>query len=259
MHSKSSPMRTVTRSKLAQSPEVRGFARRRERGDLVQGVVDLLEKQIVAGDLAADRPMPPEGELSRQLGVSRTVIREAMRILGARGLVEVSQGKLPRVKPADPAHVVDSLATFLQRAEHSLLNLTEVRLQLETAIAALAARRATADQLAAMEEMNRRLVGPGTLDQRIDADLRFHALLAEATQNPVFGVLLEPLAHLMRLSRKATLSRTGADRAVDGHRAILEAIRRGDPEAARQAMLEHLTMAERDLSGETPDASTRPS
>lgn len=256
MQSKTPPIQTARSPRLAKSPEVRGFARRRERGDLVQGVVALLEKQIVAGELAADRPMPPEGELSRQLGVSRTVIREAMRILGARGLVEVSQGKLPRVKPADPAHVVDSLAIFLQRADHSLLNLTEVRLQLETAIAALAARRATAEQVAAMEDANRRLVGPGTLDQRIDADLRFHALLAEATQNPVFGVLLEPLAHLMRLSRKATLSRTGAERAVAGHRAILEAIRRGDSDAARQAMLEHLTMAERDLSGETPEAGS---
>jgi DNA-binding FadR family transcriptional regulator len=143
----------------------------------------------------------------------------------------------------------------LQRADHSLLNLTEVRLQLETAIAALAAERATDEQVAAMEETNQRLAGPGTLDQRIDADLRFHALLAEATQNPVFGVLLEPLAHLMRLSRKATLGRTGAERAVAGHRAILEAIRRAAPDAARRAMLEHLTMAEQDLCEKTPDTT----
>jgi GntR family transcriptional regulator, transcriptional repressor for pyruvate dehydrogenase complex len=236
------------RASSAKSPRTKIFARRRERVDLVQGVVDLLGKQILTGQLAPDQPMPPEGQLSSQLGVSRTVIREAMRILGARGLVEVSQGKLPRVKPADPAHVVDSLTTFLQRADHSLLHLIEVRLQLETAIAALAAKRATAEQIAAMEEMNRLLVGQGTLDQRIDADLRFHSLLAEATQNPVFGVLLEPLAHLMRLSRKATLSRTGAERAVAGHLAILEAIRQGDPEAARRAMYEHLAMAEQDLS-----------
>jgi GntR family transcriptional regulator, transcriptional repressor for pyruvate dehydrogenase complex len=248
MPPKNTPISTAARPKLAKSLQVRRFARQRERGDLVQGVVTLLENQILAGELPADRPMPPEGELSRQLGVSRTVIREAMRILGARGLVEVSQGRLPRVKPADPAHVVDSLATFLQRADHSLLYLIEVRRQLETAIAVLAAERATPQQVVAMEDTNRVLIGPGTLDQRIDADLRFHALLAEATQNPVFGVLLDPLAHLMRLSRKATLGRTGAERAVAGHQAILAAIRNGDPEAARRAMLEHLTMAEQDLS-----------
>jgi GntR family transcriptional regulator, transcriptional repressor for pyruvate dehydrogenase complex len=248
MQSKDSSVSTEKRLKVARTPQVHRFARRRERVDLVQSVVTQLEKQILSGQLVTDQPMPPEGELSRQLGVSRTVIREAMRILGARGLVEVSQGKLPRVKPADPAHVVESLATFLQRADHSLLHLIEVRRQLETAIAALAAVRATPEQMAAMEEMNRRLAGPGSLDQRIDADLRFHALLAEATQNPVFGVLLEPLAHLMRLSRKATLGRTGAERAVAGHREILSAIRRGDPEAARQAMFDHLAMAEQDLS-----------
>jgi GntR family transcriptional regulator, transcriptional repressor for pyruvate dehydrogenase complex len=221
---------------------------RRQRVDLVQGVATHLEQQILSGSLTSDQPMPPEGELSRQLGVSRTVVREAMRILGARGLVEVSQGKLTRVKPADPSHVVDSLATFLQRADHSLLHLIEVRRLLETSIAALAAERATPEQIEAMEEMNRKLAGQGTLDQRIDADLSFHALLAEATRNPVFGLLLEPLANLMRLSRKATLGRTGAERAVAGHREILEAIRRRDPQTARQAMLDHLALAEEDLN-----------
>jgi GntR family transcriptional regulator, transcriptional repressor for pyruvate dehydrogenase complex len=220
---------------------------RRKRIDLVQEVVSLLEKQILSGEFAIGSALPPEGQLCVDFGVSRTVIREAMRILGTRGLVEVSQGKLPRVKPVDPAHVVHSLSTYLQRADHSLLNLTEVRLQLETAIAALAAKRATPEDLKAMEEMNQQLIESGTLEKKIDADLRFHAYLAEATQNPVFGLLLDPLAHLMRLSRKATLSRTGAERAVAGHRKILNAVRRGDGKAARQAMLDHLAMAKEDL------------
>jgi GntR family transcriptional regulator, transcriptional repressor for pyruvate dehydrogenase complex len=228
-------------------PRPPDIARRRKRVDLVQEVVSLLEKQIISGQLAAGASMPPEGQLSLQLGVSRTVIREAMRILGTRGLVEVSQGRLPRVKPADSAFVVDSLSTFLQRADHSLLHLLEVRRQLETSIAALAAERATPEILEALEETIRELAGPGSLEERIDADLRFHALLAEATKNPVFGVLLEPLAHLMRLSRKVTLGRTGAERAAGSHRKILEAVRRGDAEAARNAMLDHLVKAEQDL------------
>jgi DNA-binding FadR family transcriptional regulator len=98
-----------------------------------------------------------------------------------------------------------------------------------------------------MEEATRQLVDAGTLDQRIDADLRFHAILAEATQNPVFGILLEPLAHLMRLSRKETLGRSGSECAVVGHRKILEAVRRGDRAAARQAMYDHLTESANDL------------
>jgi GntR family transcriptional regulator, transcriptional repressor for pyruvate dehydrogenase complex len=223
-------------------------APRAGRVDLVQNVVTVLSDQIISGQFAPNLPIPPEGQLSQQMGVSRTVIREAMRILVTRGLVEVAQGKLPRVKPVDPSHVIDSLSTFLQRADHSLLHLIEVRRLLETAIAAMAAERVTPEQIAAMEEANRQLIEAKTLDQQIDVDLRFHALIAEATKNPVFGILLEPLAHLMRLSRKTTLSRTGVARAASDHHEILNAIRRGDSEAARSAMLDHLARAEQDLS-----------
>jgi DNA-binding FadR family transcriptional regulator len=217
------------------------------RLDLVREVTERLREQILAGAFNADRALPPEGRLGQALGVSRTVIREAMRILVAQGLVEVSQGKLPRVKPADPAHVFESITTFLQRADHSLAHLVEVRRHLESSIAALAAERATPQHVAAMEEANRQLTAAATLDQQIKADVRFHTLLAEATGNPVFGLLLEPLAHLLRLSLKKTLGRTGVERAAGGHQKILAAVRRGDPEGARQAMLDLVAMSEMDL------------
>jgi DNA-binding FadR family transcriptional regulator len=217
------------------------------RLDLVQEVTERLREQILAGAFDADKTFPPEGQLGQALGVSRTVIREAMRILVAQGLVEVSQGKAPRVKPADPAHVFDSITTFLQRADHSMTHLVEVRRHLESSIAALAAQRATPQHVAAMEEANRQLIAAATLDQQIKADVRFHTLLAEATGNPVFGLLLEPLAYLLRLSLKKTLSGTGVERAASGHRRILAAVRQGDPEGARQAMLDLVAMSEMDL------------
>jgi DNA-binding FadR family transcriptional regulator len=228
------------------------------RMNLVEEVVARLGRQIVSGDLAPGQSLAPEGQLSLEIGVSRTVVREAMRILGERGLVEVSQGRPPRVKPADPAHVVTSLSTFLQRGDHSLLHLIEVRCPLEARIAAIAAQRATPDQLAAMEQANRHLAEAKKLDDRIEADLRFHDLLAESTGNPVFGLLLSPLANLMRLSRRQTLGRTGAERAAAGHEKILAAVRRGDADAAGQAMLEHLAMAKQDLvsTGLTDAAAT---
>ena len=109
------------------------------------------------------------------------------------GLVEVSQGKLPRVKPADSAHVVDSLATFLQRADHSLA--ASDRGPPAIGDVDRGPGGETCDAGADCRDgRNEPAIGrAGTLDRRIDADLRFHALLAEATQNPVFGVLLEPL------------------------------------------------------------------
>ncbi len=227
------------------------------RLDLVQEVTERLREQILAGAFDADRSLPPEGQLGQALGVSRTVIREAMRILVAQGLVEVSQGKAPRVKPADPTHVFQSITTFLQRADHSMAHLDEVRRHLESSIAALAAERATPLHVAVMEEANRQLIAAATLDQQIKADVRFHTLLAEATGNPIFGLLLEPLAYLLRLSLKQTLSRTGVERAAGGHEKILAAVRRGDPAGARQAMLDLVAMSEIDLGIKEEPEGTR--
>jgi len=194
--------------------------------------------------------MPPEAKLSAKLGVPRTVIREAMRVLSARGLIEVSQGRQPRIKPADPQDIVRTLESFLQRSTHSLLHLIEVRRPLESEIAALAARRATSAQIAALEAANRRLAAAERIEARVDADMRFHDLLVEAAGNPVFILLLKALVNLMRRSRFETLSRTGVARALTGHQLILKAVQHREPEAARAAMLLHLSQAEEDLQKE---------
>ncbi|HBO45622.1 MAG TPA: hypothetical protein DD670_17185 [Planctomycetaceae bacterium] len=223
-----------------------------KRVGLVREVVDRLREQILAGVYESGAAIPPEGRLGESLGVSRTVVREAMRILGAQGLVEVSQGKRPRVRPADPQTVVETFGTYLQRGDHTLLDLIEVRLPLETAMVALAAERATAAQLAEMEKSIDEMAGATSLPKRVEADARFHELLAESTGNPLFSLLLTTVSGAMRRSRNQTISKTGADRALKGHSAILAAVRAKDSDAARRAMLEHLRMAEEDLQDTQP-------
>jgi GntR family transcriptional repressor for pyruvate dehydrogenase complex len=217
------------------------------RLDLVHEVIERIREQIVAGVFDRDGVLPPEGQLGQALGVSRTVIREAMRGLAAQGLVEVSQGRAPRVKPADPQTVVDSLHTYMQREKHSLLDLVEVRRPLEAAMAALAAERATVTDMENLEQSIAAQAAARTKNRRIEEDVRFHDLLAEATGNPIFGMLLKAMGGLMRRSRQETLERSGVERSLTGHRAILEAIKRRNPQAARQAVLDHLTHAEHDL------------
>lgn len=223
-----------------------------KRQDLVAAVAGRLRAQILDGQYEPDGILPPEGQLGEKLGVSRTVVREAMRILGAQGLVKVSQGKRPRVSPADPQTVVETLSTYLQRGDHSLLDLVEVRLPLEGEIAALAAHRATPEQIAALEATIEDLSAAKNLAARVEADNRFHELLAESTGNPVFSLLLTTVSGTLRRSRSETLARTGVGRALEGHRAVLDAVRRKDPEASRHAMREHLKMAEQDLGGDAP-------
>src|SRR5689334_3741938 len=94
--------------------------------DMVMTVLDRLTDHIIEGDFDPNGLLPPEGELAKSFGVSRTVIREAMRSLRAQGLVEVSQGKAPRVKPPDSKATIASLELLLRRNKATHLNLVEV-------------------------------------------------------------------------------------------------------------------------------------
>ena len=128
-----------------------------------------------------------------------------------------------------------------------MLDLIEVRRPLEAEIASLAAKRAKPPQIKAMQEAIDAMTSTSNLEEQVEADVLFHSLLADACGNPLFPMLLKTLAGAMRISRRETLAQTGAKRAMPGHRAVLAAVRNGDSQAARAAMLEHLGMAEEDL------------
>lgn len=218
------------------------------RGGLARGAVEQLRAFVLARP--GDDELPSEAELGERLGVSRTVLREAMKHLQAQGLVVLAQGKRARVRPADPQAAIESLDALLRRSEGSLLHLVEVRRPLEAEIVELAARRATPAALAEAEAAIDAQEAAATLEARIDADLRFHRALARATGNPVFVLLLDALAGLMRASRRKSLGKHGNRIPVDHHREILAAIRRRDPARARAALLAHLGLNERHLREE---------
>ena len=208
-------------------------------------VLDRLTESILTGQLGDEGALPSEGDLALSMGVSRTVIREAMRILRSQGLVEMSQGKQPRVKPVDTQPAIYAIQTLLRRTDSTMHHLVEVRKPLEGEIAALAARRATSQDIQDMERAILDLDQAPTLDERVEAGLRFHEALARATGNPVFPLLLRALSVLLRESRRRTIPTKGAPASGNAyHRAILEAVRVGDGQAARAAMLEHLTSTE---------------
>ena len=219
-----------------------------ERGDLVRGAVEQLRAFVLSRP--GDEELPSEADLAQRLGVSRTVLREAMKHLQAQGLVQLSQGRRARVRPADPRATIETLDVLLRRSEGSLLHLVEVRRPLEAEIVELAARRATPEALAEAEAAIDAQEKASTLEARIEADLAFHRALAKATGNPVFVLLLDALAGLMRASRRTSLGKYGNRIPVEHHRAILEAVRRRDPAAARAGMLGHLGANERHLRQE---------
>lgn len=220
-----------------------------ERVDLVNEVVNRVREEILGGRISSGEQLPAEAEMVSRFGVSRTVIREAMRTLRAQGFVEISRGRIPRVRPADAKHAVESLGFLLARNHQTPLSLLEVRRPLETEVAALAAQRATPEHLIRLAENVQQLTEAKSLTERIGIDLKFHETLAMATGNPIFPLLFRVLAELLKDSLRKTHQRVGVERTVIGHHAILKAVKTGDPELARKAMAEHIVWAEEDLRG----------
>jgi DNA-binding FadR family transcriptional regulator len=130
---------------------------------------------------------------------------------------------------------------LLRHGELDLTHLAEVRLPLETTIAGLAARRRGDEHLDRLARAQQVLGSPRAgLEAHVQADLDFHAVLAQASGNPLFGMMLAPIQQLLIESRRRTLGRHGAALAHEHHAAILEAVRGRDAGAAVEAMRKHL-------------------
>jgi DNA-binding FadR family transcriptional regulator len=130
---------------------------------------------------------------------------------------------------------------LLSRSDFRMEDLAAVRLLLETAIAEQAAAHRTPEHLTALEATQKVLGNPRrTLEAHVQADVDFHATLAEATGNPLFGVVLAPIQQLLIESRRRTLGRYGADIAFRHHARILAAVTAGNGAEASRAMRQHL-------------------
>ena len=222
---------------------------------LYERIVDQIERRILAGDLKVGDQLPPERELADQFTVSRTAVREAIKALREKGLVEIYLGRGTFVTGSATTMVRNSLGLLL-KGDNGFAHLVEVREILEPEIAALAATRITEEHIAAMTEAV--VIMDTALDNAeafVEADLDFHLALAEATQNPIIPSLMDSIIDLLREHRKR-LGRVegGLARGQYHHKRILEAIVRRDPQAARQEMQDHLIQVRRDSD---PSTATR--
>src|SRR5262245_16801567 len=220
--------------------------------DRVSELVAHFEKLILTGELAPGDLPPAERVLSAERNVSRSVVREAIGRLASLGLVRSVHGSGTRVETPSGRPITQGYQRLLRRGEVDLTHLAEVRLPLETTIAGLAARHRTQELLTRLERTQEALAEPrATLESQVRADLEFHALLAEASGNPLFGLVLAPIQELLIESRRRTLGRHGSLLALRHHAAILDAVRRQDEAGAVAAMRRHLEVNEKHLAEET--------
>src|SRR3712207_2294015 len=200
---------------------------------------DQLLEMVVSGGLEPGERLPPERELCERLGVSRTVVREALNLLEARGLISIEHGRGAVVSGGNTDAVRDALGVILRVRPKVLWELLEMRAILEVGISGLAAERATEEDTDAMRVQLERMAALIDVPEGyVDADVEFHALLARAARNGVLLTMLEPIVDLLRASRRVSASRRpgSALRALGEHEEILRCVEVGDTEGARREM-----------------------
>jgi GntR family transcriptional repressor for pyruvate dehydrogenase complex len=221
------------------------------RRKVYEQVAEQLLGQIVARRLKPGDVLPPERELTESFGVGRSSIREALRMLESQGVISAVNGGSFVV--ADAASPLNSSLRLMFTLDDrtGIHDLFELRRILEVEAAALAAERHGARHLdemdAAIEEMAASLDDPGG-DRFIDADLRFHLAVAEATGN---RLVLHSMQAVRDVVRRALMTvfviPQSPESAVVEHRGIRAAIASGDPAKARQEMANHLVRVEADV------------
>lgn len=223
---------------------------------LYEQIVDQIEEAILAGQLKPGDQLPPERELAEQFRVSRTAVREAIKALREKGLVEAFPGRGTFVTAVTTQTVRDSLERLARIGiTDASTHLVEVREILEPEIAARAASRASERHLTAMREAVAAMDAALTNETAfIEADLDFHLALAEATENPLIPTLIDSIVGLLREQRTRIFTVPGGpERGQFHHKQILAAVERHDPDAARQAMRAHLEQIRADSEAAAPE------
>jgi len=215
-----------------------------QRDKLYTQVADQVQKLIISESLRPGDKLPSERELAERMSVSRTVVREAIRVLGVRGLVKVKAGcgtYVQQPTPKDTAAPIELLLK-LRQCPDFFSNLYEIRHMIEIEIAGLAAERATDEDYvaleAAVEGMAAHAKGP---EQFVQYDLAFRSALAAATHNDLFSVLLSATQDLWLKGGLLAYQVPGAAEGGLAHyRDILKRVKERDPEKARQAMRDQI-------------------
>jgi len=220
------------------------------RPPLHREVAEVLSERILSGQFPENSLLPTERELCETMGVSRTVVREAVKFLESRGLIRIERGRGMIVQEAQSSAVSETLKLALRRHDHAIEHLMELRKILEVGMAALAAKRRTGENLESMRQyLSIMRAKPGEPEGYIDADVQFHTEILKAAQNPVLLVLLEPVAELLRESRMESFSGSRMVKLRTAqHEEIFECIVARDPQGAAEAMSRHLGDTERDLA-----------
>jgi GntR family transcriptional repressor for pyruvate dehydrogenase complex len=216
---------------------------------IYEEIVEQLKELISTGELKPGDKLPSEREMSDSLGVSRTSVREALTALEAIGILDIRPGEGTFVRETSMAETFWPLFLVLTVERSPGNQLMEVRRVLETESAALAAQRATEEQLAKIADILQQMKKADTVQEAVSFDLKFHYAIAEATTNSILLRIMNTVADLMHHTFRHDREQLYASgdhgvQIINEHEAILNAIRSRNSELARTRMLEHINNIE---------------
>ena len=209
-------------------------------------IADNIQELIAAQELQPGDRLPPDRQLAEMLNVSRPTVREALRLLQQRGLIDVKPGSGTYVKTMGPGPVIQTIGRFFSVRDCSFEDMMQVRDLLEPGTAASAAVHATPESIEVLRQRVDALeqaFQSGDPKQLALADSRFHIEIANASGNQLLTALSASIAHLVRKWTEKVSATVLAEEVNKSHRVILQAIVDGDPDRAREACVAHNRMA----------------
>ncbi len=233
-----------------------------KNGTTAEEVVTRLREMIQRGELNLGDRLPPERDLAKLLGVSRPTLRAGIRSLTTVGILQSRQGAGTFVTKAEESPTLDSNPLRMMAALHGFTTdeMFEARLALEMSISAFAAERINSEQMTQMaEEVAGMYASLDEPEQYLVHDMRFHQIVAAASNNRILTSLMNMVAKILFESRSKTVHRAlDLKDSAEQHREIYRAIRAHNPEEARQAMRNHLLAAQRAQKMETTEFAEKP-
>ena len=223
---------------------------------IYEEIVEQIKQLMAGGELKPGDKLLPERELAERLKVSRASVREAIRALEMMGFVEIRPGDGTFVRDTNTDDIIQPLAMFLAVEKTSLLEMFSIRMIFETATARMAAEQASEEEVGqiktALEKMIKSLNVQDS-ERGEEYDTAFHYAVAEATHNGLlirlFRTISEDFSRAVSTARRQLYTDAhNPQKIIDQHRRIFEAIKSHNPDMAAQAMLEHLTYAEQEMT-----------
>jgi len=215
-----------------------------EKNALCDQIANRIEQMILSDITQAQEKLPSEQALASGFGVSRPVIREALTILKARGLVMPKQGGGSYITVPRSAQVMDTVNRLALMRHISMEDISAVRVQLEAMAARLAAEHATSAELDELEALNLEMKeNKDDIDQRVELDLKFHLRIAMLSGNKMLKIFVQSLNSLVApMLRRSLCVPMASEDGVQFHSRIIAALRSGDADRAENTIREHLML-----------------